>query len=315
MSSVRRAMIDVGTNSIKLLVGEVDGDEVRPLWEESRQTRLGKGFYPERTLQRSAISDSAKAIAEFANKAAEMGAGQPKVVATSAAREARNQDELIEAVARACGLPVRVISGDQEAEYVFQGVTSDPRLAKDSLLLLDVGGGSSEFILGQNKHTHFAQSFPLGTVRLLEQSHPDDPPSPHQLTQCRGWVRGFLEKEISPKLARPFEQETASEDLVQLVGTGGTASILACIEAKLTTFDRDRLEATRLSRERLRGHVDQLWALSLAERMRIAGLPPNRADVILTGSVIYEAIMDHFHFEQLRISTRGLRFAILMEDD
>jgi len=297
------------------LVGEVDGDGVRPLWEESRQTRLGEGFYPERRLQLSAISDSARAIAEFASKAAEMGATRPKVVATSAAREARNRDELIDAVVRACGLPVRVISGEQEAEYVFQGVTSDPRLAKEPMMLLDVGGGSTEFILGQNNHIRFAQSFPLGTVRLLDQSHPNDPPSPHQLTACRGWVRGFLENEISPKLARPFEQETASEDPVQLVGTGGTASILACMEARLTTFDRERLEATRLSRERLRGHVDHLWALPLAERMRIAGLPPNRADVILTGSVIYEAIMEHFHFEQLRISTRGLRFGVLMEDD
>lgn len=315
MASVRRAVIDVGTNSIKLLVGEVDGKVVHPLWEESRQTRLGKGFYPGRMLQRGPIEESAKAIGEFANKAAEMGASQPKVVATSATREAQNQEELIAAVARSCGLAVHVISGEQEAEYSFQGVTSDPRLANEPLLLLDVGGGSTEFILGRDKRKHFAQSFQMGSVRLLERAHPSDPPSQKQLTECREWVRHFLQTEINPNLARPFERETASGAPIQLVGTGGTASILACMEAKLTTFDRERLEATRLTRGRLRWHVEHLWALPLADRLTIAGLPPNRADVILTGSVIYEAIMDHFHFEQLRISTRGLRFAVLMQDD
>ena len=179
MKPVRRAVIDVGTNSVKVLVADVTGREVRPLWEESKQTRLGQGFYPAHVLQPGPIASSSKAVAEFAAKAAEFGASPPRVIATSAARDAVNRTELTTAIRNACGLSVRVISGDEEAGYVFLGVASDPVLAQEPLLLLDVGGGSTEFILGQGDEKYFSQSFPLGTVRLVEQVPHDDPPVPN----------------------------------------------------------------------------------------------------------------------------------------
>jgi exopolyphosphatase / guanosine-5'-triphosphate,3'-diphosphate pyrophosphatase len=317
MKAERRAVVDVGTNSIKLLVAEVIGPEVRPVLEESKQTRLGQGFYPAKMLQPGPIAQTAMAIAEFGAKAAELGAGSPRVVATSAVRDAQNQQELISAVKQACGLVIRVISGEEEANYGFKGVTSDPRLAKEPLLLLDVGGGSTEFILGQHDRKHFAKSFQLGTVRLLEQLRLGDPPSHDELGECRGWLSRFLETEIGPKLMPALRKEAGERppaEAVLLVGAGGTASILACMEAQLNVFDRERLEATRLSLERLHWHVEHLWQLPMAERKKIIGLPPNRADVILTGTAIYEAVMDHFGFKQLRVSTRGLRFAIVMEE-
>jgi exopolyphosphatase/guanosine-5'-triphosphate,3'-diphosphate pyrophosphatase len=317
MKPARRAVVDVGTNSVKLLVAEIAGREVRPIREESKQTRLGQGFYPAHVLQPGPIAQTAKAVAEFVAKAAELGAGSPRVIATSAARDALNRKELTAAIDQACGLQVWVISGEEEAGYAFQGVTSDPSLAKDRLLLLDVGGGSTEFILGEGGQKRVALSFPLGTVRLLEQLRLGDPPGREQLAACRSWLDRFLADEVDPKLMPALRQETWSRsppDAVQLVGTGGSASILGCMEAKLDTFDRARLESTRLSRDRLRWHVEQLWHLPLSNRQAIIGLPPNRADVILTGTAIYEAVMDHFDFQQLRISTRGLRFGILMEE-
>ena len=317
MKPVRRAVVDVGTNSIKLLVAEFNGFEVRPLLEESKQTRLGQGFYPTHVLQPGPIAQTVEAIAAFRAKAAELGAGAPKVVATSAVRDARNREELISAVKQACGLLIRVISGEEEADYGFKGVTSDPSLAKELLLLLDVGGGSTEFILGQGHQKHFTQSVQLGTVRLLEELRPSDPPSEDDLSGCRARVRRFVESEISPELIPALRAEAGRRPglpAVQLVGIGGSASILACMEARLNNFDRDLLESTRLSQERLHWHVKHLWGLSLAERKGIVGLPPNRADVILTGTVIYEAVMDRFGFKELRVSTRGLRFAILQEE-
>ena len=100
---------------------------------------------------------------------------------------------------------------------------------------------------------------------------------------------------------------------MQLVGVGGTATILACMEAKLEAFDRARIEATRLSAARVAWHLERLWSLPLEERKKIVGLPPNRADVILTGVAIYQAVMEEFGFHELRISTRGLRFAAVMD--
>lgn len=316
MEAVRRAVIDVGTNSIKLLVADVAGGNVRPVIEESKQTRLGQGFYNSHQLQPEPIANTAKAVAFFASKARELGATAIRVIATSAARDAVNATELISAIERASALKVEIISGDQEADWAFQGATTDPALSREPLLLLDVGGGSAEFIVGQGDHKHFRHSFPLGTVRLLEKFSHSDPPRPEELATCRDWLRTFLEKEVRPKVepALRWETKVYPGGPTQLVGTGGTASILSRIEAQLDTYDRDRMEAIRLGRERLTWQVERLWSLPLEARKQIIGLPPNRADVILMGAAIYEAIINQFNFRELRISTRGLRFAAVLAD-
>jgi exopolyphosphatase / guanosine-5'-triphosphate,3'-diphosphate pyrophosphatase len=316
MSQTRRAVIDVGTNSVKLLVADVEGHDVRPLLEESKQTRLGRGFYETHRLQPEPIAKTAKAVMNFANKARELNAVSIRVIATSAARDAVNPEELLSAIETAAGLKVEIISGDQEANWAFHGVTTDPQLARQPLLLLDVGGGSTEFILGKGEHKHFQQSFPLGTVRLMEKVPPGDPPRLEELAQCLDWLKTFLKKEVLPKLGPIMDLEKEADKTnagLQLVGTGGTASILARMELQADDYDRDRIEATRLSLERVRWHVENLWSMPLEKRQQIVGLPKKRADVILTGAAIYEAVMDQFGFSELRVSTRGLRFAAVME--
>ena len=312
MQPIRRAVIDVGTNSIKLLVADVSGRDVQPVHEESRQTRLGQGFYKTRLLQPGTIARTAEAVGEFAKTARECRAGSIRVIATSAARDAMNPGDLISAIEGAAQLKVEIISGDQEAGWAFQGVTTDPELAQAPLLLLDAGGGSTEFILGRGKDRHFARSFPLGTVRLLEQFPHSDPPARSEFNACRDWLKNFLHDQVRPALEPALQRETRSGEIL-LVGTGGTASILACLESRLTRFDRDCIERTRLSQEQVKGHRRRLWGLPLAERREIPGLPKSRADVILPGVLIFEMVMAEFGFPQLRISTRGLRFAAVMD--
>jgi exopolyphosphatase/guanosine-5'-triphosphate,3'-diphosphate pyrophosphatase len=310
METVRRAIIDVGTNSIKLLVADVRGRDVRPVHEESKQTRLGKGFYETHRLQPEPIARTAEAVWEFVKIAREKNATTIRVIATSAARDAVNPTDLTMAIERASGLKTEIISGAREAEWAFQGVATDPGLAKQPLLLLDVGGGSTEFILGHGTKKSFAHSFPLGTVRLLEKFPHGDPPTRGEFTQCRDWLKNFLHYEVRPQLEPALKNETGE---TQLVGTGGTTSILARIELKLERFDRDRIEGACLSLAQVKAHRKQLWNLPLAGRKEIAGLPKLRADVILTGVIIYEAVMEEFGFQQLRVSTRGLRFAAVMD--
>ena len=314
MQPVRRAVIDVGTNSIKLLVADVAGHEVRPIHEESRQTRLGRGFYETHRLQPEAVACTAEAVWEFAQTAREKNADSIRVIATSAARDAVNPGDLTTAIERASDLKVEIISGKQEAEWAFQGVTAGTELAKAPLLLLDVGGGSTEFILGRGERQHFAHSFPLGTVRLMEKFPHSDPPTRGEFIACRDWIKDFLQNEVRPRLDPALRREASSTPGgIQLVGTGGTTSILARIENRQDRFDRDRIEATRLSLERVQAHRRRLWGLPLAERKETPGLPKLRADVILTGVAIYEGVMKEFGFKQLRISTRGLRFAAVMD--
>jgi len=152
-------------------------------------------------------------------------------------------------------------------------------------------------------------------VRLLEKLPPADPPTAPQLAACRQFVTDFLEREVRPQLAPALNAQPESAPAApprQLVGTGGTATILARMEKRLEAYERHLIEGTRLTLAQIRAHTERLWQLPLADRRNITGLPKSRADVILTGMVIYEGVMEQFHFSELRISTRGLRFAAVM---
>lgn len=311
MISERRAVIDVGTNSVKLLVADVSGQSVAPLIEKSQQTRLGAGFYESHHLQRAAIERTARAVSEFATEATEWQPKVIRVIATSAARDALNQEELISAIQQSSGLSVEIISGEQEADWVFAGVTSDPSLASQSLLIVDVGGGSTEFILSRENSQTFRQSFLIGTVRLLEQIRPSDPPKESQWQDCCTRLQDFIRTQIEPVIREARSKFSSSP--LSLIVAGGTASILAAMQLQLTSFDRQRIEALRLTRDDVCSRQKQLWKLSLEERKSLPGLPANRADVILTGVAILAAIMEQFGFAEMRVSTRGLRFAAILD--
>ena len=304
-----RAVIDVGTNSVKLLVADVEGKFVRPLHEGSHQTRLGQGFYESHHLQPGAIDLTAKAVADFVQEAQPWCPASIKIIGTSAVRDAVNKEQLLNAIESACGIPVTIISGETEADWAYKGVTSDPQLASENLLVMDVGGGSTEFILGSGAERLFAESFSIGSVRLLEQLQVSDPPTMDERVACEEAIRSTLEREVKTRLAPKLH---AVRGPVQLVGTGGTSTILARVDLRLRSFSREMIEGTFLSREKVKNEMMRLWSVSLEQRKQIIGLPPNRADVILPGVAIFDQVMELFQLPTLRISTRGLRFAALM---
>jgi len=293
---------------VKVLVADVREGVVTPVWEVGEQTRLGRGFYDSHRLQHGPIAATVRAVAHFASEARARGAQAVRVIATSAARDAVNRDELLTAIREASGLEAEVISGEQEAEWGFLGVTSAPGLAGQRLLILDVGGGSTEFILGHAGHLDYRESFPLGSVRVFERFRPADAPSPAELAAVRGWLREFLRTQVTPRLS-PYLAADGPPDRV--IGVGGTMSILALIRHARRDFDREVIEATRFTRAELTALTERLWSTPLADRRQLPGLPPERADVILTGAAIYEAVLDTFEFPVLGVSTRGLRFAAL----
>lgn len=304
-----RAVIDVGTNSVKFLVATVDGKVVRPLDEGSEQTRLGQGFYETHLLQPAAIRQTSIAVAQFAEKLREWNPAKIRVIATSAARDATNGHELIQAIRDRSGLQAEVITGEQEAEWAFQGVVSDPALADHPVLVIDIGGGSTEFTAGRSGHRDFGHSFKLGTVRLLEHLPVDDPPGPGQLEAHVRHVTGVLDAEVKPALA-PALQKLGS---VHFVGTGGTTTILARIHLCLRSFNRELIDGAVLSQAQVSDTLNRLWSLPIESRRAIIGLPSNRADVILPGVAIVHQVMQSLDLPSIRISTRGLRFAALMD--
>ena len=310
-SPVRRAVIDIGTNSVKLLVAEVAGTLVRPLWERGKQTRLGQGFYETHILRAEPMAATARAVAKFMRKAVEHGVlrSNIRIIATSAARDALNQTDLLNAVRLAGGIPPEVISGQQEAAWAYLGVTTTPEYAGRRVLIMEVGGGSMQLILGEGGGPRFNQSYKLGVVRLLEQFKPGDPPSPADLERCRGWLREFCRAEIEPALSAAIRDEGGARSM--FVGSGGTAAVLARMERRSGDLDRAVIESVRLPLAAVSRWVEVLWSRGLAERQLIPGLPKNRADVMLMGPVIYEAVMQCFGFTEMRVSTRGLRFGVL----
>jgi exopolyphosphatase/guanosine-5'-triphosphate,3'-diphosphate pyrophosphatase len=310
MQPVRRAVIDIGTNSTKLLVAEVSGRFVTPLWEESEQTRLGEGFYETHLLQREAIGATAYFTAQYARVAQSYKVSSTRVIATSAARDALNKEELLQAIEKSAGLRVDIISGEKEAELAYRGVNSNPAYAGQRLCIMDLGGGSTEFIVGEGEQMEFAQSFKIGALRLYELFRPSDPPTTAELQKCRSWLKDFVNTEINPALDKHL---STGKERTTLVGTGAAASILARMHNRIKEPDREIIESTHLSLESVTMRVDDLWSQMLADRKRLIGLPKKRADTILFSSAVYETVMRELGFAHLRVSTRGLRYAAILD--
>lgn len=302
-----RAVIDIGTNSVKLLVADVADGRVEPLFEGSEQTRLGAGFYETHRLVPEAIAKTAEAVRAFVENAERFSPVTLHVIATSAARDAVNQGELVEAIRGATGKDLAVISGEIEANWVFSGVASDPRLKDAALLVMDIGGGSTEFVIGAKGERRAGKSFQVGSVRLLEKFRVSDPPTSEEREKCLGWLRAIFAEEIQPFLRAHLHGEKPV-----LVSTGGTASILGRLKWKLRHYDREKIESTVLSARELAEETERLWNLPLEERKRLPGMPASRADVIIMGAAILEAATEALGFEEARISTRGLRYGALL---
>ena len=295
----RRAVIDIGSNSVKLLVADVVDGGVTPLVHESEQTRLGRGVFETGLLEQEAVLETTRVASHFADRARDAGAEEIRVLGTSAARDAHNAVDLARALA-AENLALEILDGHAEAGLVLRGVRSHPDLAAGRLALMDVGGGSTELLVADGQDLKLARSFQLGTVRLLS-GHPtaDDKA---KLTDTLG---SFLDEKLVPALGRVSLPG-------MLVGTGGTPVFLARVLKETDNIASAELESTRLSLSEVQTLNARLWAMPLEQRRRLPGLPANRADVILIGSAIYEAVMLRCGFAELRPTLRGVRYGALL---
>jgi exopolyphosphatase/guanosine-5'-triphosphate,3'-diphosphate pyrophosphatase len=299
------AAIDVGTNTIRLLVAEPVGtDDFRLLHQAQEVTRLGEGMMPARRLQENALRRSLTVLRRFAESAREFGAEQVVVVGTSAVREALNRDEFVREVARETGLALRVIDGDEEARLTLLGVRHGLSLASSRVLVMDIGGGSTEFVLGGAEVIEGLVSTGLGVVKLTEAHIASDPPTGEE-------VRA-LEQVIASRLEQ-LRRELPGVEGTRLVATAGTPTTLAAIDLGLTTYDRQKVHGHRLSRDRIKALYTDLARRPLADRRRIPGLEPARADVILAGAAILVAAMEQLDYPEMQVSDDGLREGVLLD--
>jgi len=299
------AAIDVGTNTLRLLVAEaVTADEFAILHEEQEITRLGEGLLPTRLLQDAPRRRSLTVLRRFADTARSFKAVEVAAVCTSAVREARNGNEFLDETARETGLALRVIDGREEARLTLLGVRHGLRLGLRRVLAIDIGGGSTEFVLARGEVIEGIVSTGLGVVKLTEQYLASDPPT-------IGELRG-LKEVVGARIDR-LRGELPGLEGAQLVGTAGTVTTLAAIDLALVTYDRQTVQGHCLRLVRVLELLDRLAALPLRERRGIPGLEPGRADIILAGTAILAISMERFGYHELQVSNDGLREGILLD--
>ncbi len=290
----RVAAIDIGTNSVRLLIAELAGPtaELITVARLMRITRLGQGVDATRTLAPEAIERTVKVLSEYRTVIDELGADQVRATATSAARDATNSDEFFSRAHAALGVTPELLSGEAEAELSFAGATiglTHPA----PFLTIDIGGGSTEFVFGTNAPEELC-SLDMGCVRITERWLPSDPPAPEELANAVSVVRDELAS-VRQAIPRMGEAKT-------VLGLAGTLSTVAAVEQGLKDYDRDQIHHFPITRVIAEDVFRTLALESVAERKFNPGLEPERAEVIVGGLIVLVAIIRTFGIEEILVS-------------
>lgn len=314
---MRLATIDIGTNTVLLLVAEVAGDQLRVLEDRSRIEGLGQGVDRTGALDPAAIVRALDALAEYADAVRAHRVERLAVVGTQALREARNGAAFLEPAEAILGVPVEVISGEREAELAFRAVVgSFPELRAQPLVVFDVGGGSTEIIRARGGRIEALASVPIGAVRLAERHLSSDPPTPTEAAA----MRRDVDLALASAFAGPLRQDRAAggadggdAERPILVGLAGTVTTLAAVALGLELYDPDRVQGARLGRAEVERQLATYLSLTVEERRRIRGLHPKRAHPIPGGAAIVAGVMAHLGAEELIVSDRGIRWGLAYE--
>ncbi|HYA35058.1 MAG TPA: Ppx/GppA phosphatase family protein [Candidatus Binataceae bacterium] len=297
---MKLAAFDIGTNTTLLLAVETSaGGTLRPILELSRITRLGKGVDKTGALDPEAAQRTLDAIVEFADAARRAGVDRFVAVATSALRDARDGAGFIARARERSGVELKIISGREEAELshlaVVRGLKIDPSAR---LLIVDIGGGSTELICAEPGRELQMTSLQMGSVRLTERIIHSDPPSASETAELRSEIDRTLDT-----LGWNFKPDT-------LVGIAGTVTTVCAVALEMETYDSARVHGHVLSRAEVSRVAALFGKLPLAERKKLKGLVEGRADVIFAGATILERLMDRFGVDEVIVSDQGVRWGL-----
>jgi exopolyphosphatase / guanosine-5'-triphosphate,3'-diphosphate pyrophosphatase len=283
------AAVDCGTLSTRLLISEPSGQAIVRL---TRVTRLGEGVDRARELRAEAVERVLSVLREYRGLMDAHGVGAARMVGTSALRDATNRASFSVAAEKIVGTPLCLLSGEEEAALSFLGATSELDAADGPWLVADIGGGSTEVVVGPQPYG--ARSLDLGCVRVTERFFDDDPPSAEALARASGWLQaqyGHAEQEV-PALCAAHS----------LVGLAGTVSALACYDQGLESYDQDAVHHYRLSKAAVERALADLASRPAAERAVLPGIEPARAPVIVGGTLVLATLMGYFGLEECLVS-------------
>jgi exopolyphosphatase/guanosine-5'-triphosphate,3'-diphosphate pyrophosphatase len=305
---MRSAAIDVGSNTLRLLIGDIRDNTLCRVYEDRAITGLARRLGDSGRLGEENIEKSIAVLKAFADSVARHGVSRVKAVGTSALREAENSDEFVRRVLRETGIQIEVIQGTREAELTAKGILPGFR-GTDGSLIIDIGGGSTEWILaggGETPESPIRSSLFLGVVTLLERFVKADPPSSGEITALIG--------EIDSQLL-PLKQELARRlpSVEDLIGTGGTITTLAALDLGLKKYDHERVHMHSISLKRLCSLKDMLLSLPPDRRRDLDGLEKERADLIIPGILLTIRFMEFLGFGIVTVSDHGLLEGLLKE--
>jgi exopolyphosphatase/guanosine-5'-triphosphate,3'-diphosphate pyrophosphatase len=296
------AAIDCGTNSTRLLVADQRG---RPVERLMRITRLGEGVDATGRLAPEAIERTVAVLREYRDVMERLGVGPVRMTATSAARDAANRGEFFRAARDAIGVEPELLSGEEEGRLAFRGATAELDPAMGPFLVVDIGGGSTEFIAGAGEgDPDGVVSLDVGCVRITEKFLASDPPAPEELSQALSVVRDHLED-----VARDLP---SAKEARCLVGLAGTVTTVAAIEQGLAGYDGDKIHHFVLTRAAAEDVFRTLATEPAAERRHNPGLEPERVDVIVGGAAILVAVMRFFDFDECLVSEADILDGLVM---
>lgn len=301
LSRRRYAVVDIGSNAVKFLVAEPLKTRLRILDEASLPTRLAEGILRTGELKPEAMARTFEVLGALRRRADALGVGALQPVATSAVRDSANRKRFLREAGRILRVPVRVLSGEQEAEAIFAGVALDPKFRRRGVISVEVGGGSAQWTEGRGGEITRRLSLPLGAVRLRERFVETHPVTPSGLHRMRAAVSG----QLAPALA-PYVMAGR-----QLVATGGTVNALVAVRLKQEKWDRRAVDHHVFTRADLARFLHRLAKMPLEKIRRLPGLPPKREDLVLPGGVVFLATMDVLGAKEMTVSVRGFRDALL----
>lgn len=301
---MRVAVVDIGTNSTRLLVADVQARALTELDRRSIVTRLGEGVDATGELGAEPQARVFAVLDEYARAIDEHGCEARVAVMTSAVRDASNGAGFASTVRDRYGLDARTLSGSEEAELTFLGATAarDPEDVTD-LLVIDIGGGSTELVTGAGGAVGFHVSTQAGVVRHTERHLRGDPPRPEELSALQADVRSIVEAAVPAEVR---ERATAA------VAVAGTATMCAAIDLKLEPYSSSRVEGHRLSAETLGAQLARLASVPLAQRRSVTGLHPERAPTIVAGVAILLEVLDAFALTETEVSDRDILWGVAL---
>jgi exopolyphosphatase/guanosine-5'-triphosphate,3'-diphosphate pyrophosphatase len=307
------AAIDVGSNTIRLLIGCIDNNKIMRIFKSRAATRLGKDILQTSILNTENINKSINYLQKIKSKCEYYNVSEILAVGTSALREAKNTHNFLEEVKLKTSFEIQIISGIREAELTVKGVMSNfcadniDVQATKSYLIVDIGGGSTEWVLQNGIQAK--GSMPIGAIKTYENFIKSDPPSQHDIDRLKNHIYQVI---ADYDLTKCLINNSFSQDF-DFIATGGTATTIAAIDMGLDEYDADRIHLHQIPRPTLQLLFEQLIAMPLRKRQTIKGLEPDRADIIITGALILLCLMEISKSNKMIVSDFGLLEGLIYE--